>query len=87
MQGVPSQKAAQLAGSVRKEAGLTPQDTTKATTLAASKTALAEVKDEQQAWAEDAKAARATGATDAVRAKHVAQAASALPEAKPKPMQ
>ena len=57
MQGVPAQKAAQLAGSVMKEAGLTPQATTKATTLAASKTALAEVKDEQQALAEAAKAA------------------------------
>ena len=63
------------------------QDATKATPRAASKTALAEVKDEQQALAEAAKAAEATGATDAEPAKHLAQAAGALPEEKHKPVQ
>ena len=83
----PSQKAAQLDGSGLKVAGTPLQEATKATTLATSKTAGAEAKDEQQASAESSKAAKATGATDAEPAKHGAQAASAWAEANHKPRQ
>ena len=68
----PAQKAAQLDGRGVKVAGTPLQEANKATTLATSKTAGAEAKYEQQALADAAKAARATVATRAVLAKHVA---------------
>ena len=56
-------------------------------TWAPSETALAEANDEQQALADAAKEARATGATEAVLANHVAQAASTSPDANHKARQ
>ena len=82
MRGVPAQKTAQLAGIVLRDAGMPQHEAYTGATLAASKTALAEGKEELQALVEAAKATKSAGATEAQPGKHVTDVASSLPEAK-----